>query len=333
MQVIDDLTHVSLNHDTVLTIGAFDGVHRGHQYLIRQVVQSAQHSGRLAGVVTFHPHPNRILHPDNPTPYLTTPGEKIALLEHLHLDLVAFLPFDWEMARTGARDFIASLHERLHMQELWVGADFQWGHNREGDRVLMEALARELGFTVHFVPPLTHGGKVISSTRIRRLLREGKVREAGELLGRYPSLSGEVVPGARRGHRIGFPTANLEVRAERAVPANGIYAVFALLGEERYQGVTNIGVRPTFDNGERIVETHILDFEGDIYGCDLVVEFVERLRPEVRFPSVDELVAQIRRDIAIAREILAREEPHHPMLKPTPCKKPQRTQRARSPSL
>jgi SHS2 domain-containing protein len=161
-----------------------------------------------------------------------------------------------------------------------------------------------LDYEVHVVPPVQGAEGVVSSSRIRRLLAEGRVGEAARLLGRYPSLSGEVVYGAQRGRMLGFPTANLEVRAERAVPANGVYAVFALLGTERYPAVANVGVRPSFDNGQRTIETHIFDFERDIYGCDLVVEFVARLRDERRFEDIDDLVAQIGQDSLQARKIL-----------------------------
>jgi len=166
-----------------------------------------------------------------------------------------------------------------------------------------------MGFSIETINPLIWKGEIISSTHIRSLLFRGRVRDAAELLGRYPNLAGEVVRGAQRGRCLGFPTANLEVRAERAVPANGIYAVYAILGEERYEGVANVGVRPSFDNGERTVETYILDFEADIYGYDLVVEFVQRLRPEKRFTEIKDLIAQIEKDIVEARRILAAEKP------------------------
>lgn len=309
MQIIDDLSQVHLDQDTILTIGAFDGVHRGHQYLIGQLLQRARQTQRLAGLITFHPHPSAVLSPGNPTRYLTTPGEKAALLERLGLDLVAILPFNRELAQTSARDFIEMICRQLRMTELWVGKDSALGRGREGTPEVLRALGQEMGFSVEMIAPLVWKGEVISSTRIRSLLLRGQVREAAELLGRYPSLAGEVVRGAQRGRCLGFPTANLEVRAERAVPANGIYAVYAVLGEERYQGVANVGVRPTFDNGERTVETYILDFKGDIYGYDLVVEFVERLRSEKRFTDIKELIAQIERDIVEARRILAAEKP------------------------
>jgi riboflavin kinase/FMN adenylyltransferase len=309
MQIIDDLSQIHLDKDTILTIGAFDGVHRGHQYLIGQLLKKARHTYRLAGLITFHPHPNAVLSPRNPTRYITTPGEKAALLERLGLDIVAILPFNQEMAQTPAQRFIEMVSRQLRMRELWVGKNFALGCGREGTPDVLRTLGQKMGFLVETIPPIVWKGEVISSTRIRSLLFRGQVREATELLGRYPSLAGEVVRGAQRGRCLGFPTANLEVRAERAVPANGIYAVYAVLGEESYQGVANVGVRPSFDNGERTVETYMLDFEADIYGCDLVVEFVQRLRPEKRFTEIKDLIAQIERDIVEARRILAVEKP------------------------
>jgi riboflavin kinase/FMN adenylyltransferase len=308
MELIDDLSSVNLNDDTIITVGAFDGVHRGHQHLIQLMVEEARQTKRLAGLITFHPHPDAVLSPYNPTCYLSTPGEKAALLEKLGLDILAILPFDQRMAETSARDFIGRVHRYLHMAELWVGADFALGRERQGDAETLRAMGEELGFTVRVIEPLTWKGQIISSTRVRSLLLKGKVCQATQLLGRYPSLAGEVVRGSQRGHCLGFPTANLHVRRERVVPADGIYAVYARFGEERHQGVANVGVRPSFEiGGQRIVEVHILDFDQDIYGCDLVVEFVERLRQERRYDDVAELRAQIERDIAQARRILSEE--------------------------
>jgi riboflavin kinase/FMN adenylyltransferase len=305
MDVIDDLAKASLQRETVLTIGAFDGVHRGHQALISDVITRARATGRLSGVLTFHPHPAVVLAPKRVPAYLTTPGEKIALLEGLGLDLVALLAFDKQMANTKAREFVKLVSWHLRVRELWVGADFALGRKRQGDVAHLRQLGSELGYEVHVVDPLEVEGQVVSSSRIRGLLRDGAVEEATHLLGRYPSLSGEVVAGARRGQSLGFPTANLEVRPERAMPADGVYAVFAVLGRERHPAVANVGVRPTFDSGQRTVETHILDFSGDVYGCDLVVEFVARLRGERRFESVEALIAQIAEDTEEARRLLA----------------------------
>jgi riboflavin kinase/FMN adenylyltransferase len=309
MKIIDDLSSTNLNRDTIITIGAFDGVHRGHQHLIRQLVEAAQQTDRLAGLITFYPHPSAVLSPHDPIRYLSTPGEKAALLEKLGLDILVILPFDQEMAQTSAQDFMAQVRRHLRMAELWVGSDFALGHAREGNVETLRTIGQELGFLLRIIEPLTWQGQIISSTRIRSLVLKGEVLQAARLLGRYPSLAGEVVWGSQRGHSLGFPTANLEVRKERVVPADGIYAVYARLGEERHPGVANVGVRPSFEiAGERIVEVHILDLEEDIYGCDLVVEFVERLRDEVRFADIEELKAQIERDIAQARRILVEEK-------------------------
>ena len=306
MEIIDDLSSANLNSDTILTVGAFDGVHRGHQHLIQQMVEEARQTKRLAGLITFYPHPSAVLWPYNPTRYLSTPGEKAALLEKQGLDILVILPFDQEMAQTSAQDFIGRVRRHLHMAELWVGAGFALGRARAGNVETLRATGQELGFTVRIIEPLTWQGQIISSTRIRSLLLKGKVCQAAQLLGRYPSLAGEVVRGSQRGHCLGFPTANLEVRKERVVPADGIYAVYARLGEERHRGVANVGVRPSFEiAGQRIVEVHILDFNEGIYGCDLVVEFVERLRDERRFADVEELRAQIERDVEKARRILS----------------------------
>jgi riboflavin kinase/FMN adenylyltransferase len=307
MDVVAKLAKINVEKETILTIGAFDGVHSGHQALIKAVVERARAMDRLAALLTFHPHPAMVLAPDRAPRYLTTPGEKVALLESLGLDLVVLLPFSHEVASTPAEEFMQMVSYHLRLRELWVGADFALGRNREGNLPRLMEIGQNLGYELHVVGPVVLDGRTVSSSRIRALLAEGNVEEAAQLLGRYPTLSGEVVYGAQRGHTLGFPTANLEVRPERSVPADGVYAVYAVLGNERHPGVANIGTRPSFDNGNRTVETHIFDFDLDIYGCDLVVEFVARLRSERRFEDIDDLVAQIGHDSEQARQRLVRE--------------------------
>jgi riboflavin kinase/FMN adenylyltransferase len=309
MDVIDDLAKASLRQETILTIGSFDGVHRGHQALIKGVVERARATDCLAAVITFHPHPAVVLAPQLAPRYLTTPGEKMALLEGLGVDLTVLLSFDRQLAVMSAHGFMAMVSRHLRPRELWLGPDFTLGRNREGNVERLRELGTELGYDLTIVEPVSGAGgsQPVSSSRIRKLLAQGRVEEAALHLGRYFGLSGEVVAGARRGRSLGFPTANLEVRPERAVPADGVYAVLALLGSERYLAVANVGVRPSFGYGHRTVETHILDFDQDIYGCDLVVEFVARLRDERRFEQIDDLVAQIQRDSESARQILGRQ--------------------------
>jgi riboflavin kinase/FMN adenylyltransferase len=309
MQVIDNLSKGNFNAPSFVTVGSYDGVHIGHQYLLKQMKGAAAQAGCLAVMVTFHPRPQAVLAPDRPVTYLTMPDEKIAVLDSLGLDLTAVLRFTREMARTSAADFVAGLVRHLKMRQLWVGADFALGRNREGDIPRLRQLGQTMGFEVAVVEPFIQGGEVVSSTRIRHLLTAGEIRQATALLGRYPSLAGRVTTGARRGRRLGFPTANLSIMAERVIPADGVYAGFAWVNERRYPAVANIGVRPSFSETERIVEAHLLDFSDDLYGLDLKLEFVERLRPEKRFEALDALVTQIRADAERAALLLAQEVP------------------------
>jgi riboflavin kinase/FMN adenylyltransferase len=292
-------------HESIVTVGAFDGIHTGHQALIESLVARARREGRMAGLVTFYPHPSAVLRPDRPTDYLTTPGEKAALLEPCGLNWMVVLLFTAQLAGMPPREFVSALYERLRMRVLWVGPDFALGRERAGDMWMLQELGRDMGFAVHEVPYVSRQGTKVSSTRIRTLVRRGHVEEAASLLGRRYSLSGEVVRGAQRGRCLGYPTANLEVQPDRVVPANGIYATLVRLGSERLGAVTSIGVRPTFDGGERRVEAHLFDYSGDLYGRDLVIEFIARLRPEKRFADVKALVEQIDRDAAQARAILS----------------------------
>jgi riboflavin kinase/FMN adenylyltransferase len=307
MQVIDALTEADLREPSFVTVGSYDGIHIGHQHLLGQMQAAARDAGARAALVTFHPRPQAVLAPHLPARYLTTPAEKIELLRALGLDLVAILPFTRETARTPAADFVRGLVDHLRMQQLWVGPDFALGRNREGDVPALGRIGQDMGYTVHVVEPQMRDGEVVSSTRIRQLLARGEVRAASALLSRYPAVTGQVTQGAQRGRLLGFPTANLAVSPERAVPADGVYACYAWTDGQRCQAVTNVGVRPSFAGAERTVEAHLLNFNADLYGRDMKLEFVERLRPEKRFQDLNDLVAQIHSDIDRALEILARE--------------------------
>jgi riboflavin kinase/FMN adenylyltransferase len=305
MRVIRDLSQADLPQDAILTIGAFDGVHLGHQQLVKQLCATARREGSLAVLVTFHPDPAAFLKPESERFCLTSPQEKVALLGELGLDLLATLPFDRELRRTPALDFVQQLRRHLRMKALWVGPDFALGYNRQGDVAALRGWGQELGFSVRVVEPVVRGGAVISSTRIRRLLVRGQVVEATELLGRYPHIAGKVVAQAGRGRSLGFPTANLLTSSQWVILANGVYAVYVWWAGRRWPGVANIGVRPTFAENERVVEVHLLDFRDDLYGRELAVEFVERLRPERRFADAAELVGQMEADITLCRRLLA----------------------------
>lgn len=308
MRLIDDLAHGQVDRPTIVTIGAFDGLHVGHQHLIHKLVRHAREVDSLSAVVTFHPHPRSVLRPWLGPKVLTTPGDKAALLEQMGLDILVLLSFTHAMAQTPAADFVRMLSDRLRMAELWVGKGFALGRGREGKVPALRLMGAEFGFQVHIIEPITFDGKVISSTRVRELLAEGQVAEAQRLLGRPYTLAGEVITGARRGRCLGFPTANLAVRAERAVPPNGVYAAYAAIDAERWPAVVNIGERPSFNTGQTAIEVHVIGYQGDLYGQDLVIGFVERLRPERRFDDICELVKQIARDVDQARQLLAADQ-------------------------
>ncbi|MGD8454898.1 MAG: bifunctional riboflavin kinase/FAD synthetase [Anaerolineales bacterium] len=309
MQQYSGLQDVSLQ-DAWLTIGSFDGVHLGHQQIIKQITSGAHASGVPAVVLTFHPHPSVVLRGPRESFYLTTQEKKAALLEALGVDILITQPFNREVSSISAGDFVNQLYTHLNIQQLWVGHDFAMGHNREGTFSVLEAYGEELGFKVQALDAFQIEGEVVSSSRIRRCLEAGQVEQAAKLLGRPFSLCGLVEKGDGRGHKIGSPTANLAIRKELAVPAAGVYAVRVNLDNQTYRAVSNIGVRPTFEEqttGPR-VEAHILNFDKDIYGEEIELEFAAHLRDEQRFPSVEALIAQIQADIRQAEAIFTKQE-------------------------
>ncbi len=310
MQLFRDLSHVCLTKPSVLAIGTFDGLHRGHYHVINIVKLEAQKRQAQTVIMTFHPRPKAVFAPDLfSQDYLSTPEERIALLETLGLDVLILLPFTLELSQTTAPDFVKILVDRLKIVQLCVGHDFVLGKNREGNVEKLTALGREFDYTIQEISPYVLENQVVSSTVIRQQLTIGDVRHAAYLLGRYPSLTSTIEQGARRGRTIGFPTANFSVPPERLLPANGVYATFVRrLGQNQpLPAVTNVGIRPSFGGEERTVEAHIFDFDEDIYGQLLTLEFVERLRPEKKFDGINALVAQIRQDAEQARLLLAAE--------------------------
>ena len=291
--------------ESVLTVGAFDGIHIGHRDLIQKMVERARDKGYLSGLITFAPHPTTVLRPQEPFYYLTTPGDKASLLEPLGLDVLIILNFDLHLASMPPRTFVQRLREQMGMRELWIGPDFALGKKRQGDPVTLRDLGRELGFEVLNIPYVVQAKERVSSSAIRALLREGDVVRVARLLGRHYAVSGQVVHGARRGRKLGFPTANVAVAPDRALPADGVYATYAYLGAERFPSVTNVGVRPSFGSGARSVEAFLIDVNRDLYDNELTIAFVERLRPELRFDDIQELIVQIERDVEQTRQILS----------------------------
>jgi riboflavin kinase/FMN adenylyltransferase len=310
MRHIYALSDASLDRPSIVTIGVFDGVHRGHQHLLRQLVGEARSSGQLAVVLTLFPHPDRVLHGAVGRYYLTTPEQKAYLLGELGIDVVVTYPFDGRVRQVRAADFVDQLREHLKMTSLWVTADFAMGYNREGNFAYLKAQGAEKGFKVHQTDLLGNGETaVISSSAIREALLAGNVDKAAAWLGRPYRLEGHVVHGDHRGHLIGFPTANIEVWAEQALPADGVYACRAWLGPERFMAMANVGARPTFGGQDTCVEAFLLDFDRDIYGQELAIDFIRWLRGEQKFSGLDALKQQIRSDVERGRAILDAGEP------------------------
>ncbi len=290
----------------VVTIGGFDGVHRGHQALLATLRQAAQQYALPPVVVTFDPLPRAVLQGRHEHFYLTLADEKVALLAAHGAEGVLLLAFDRALARMSGRAFIRSLWQRLHFPCLCVGFNFAVGHGREGDVPTLRRWGEQLGYEMRVVAPVkVPGVGLVSSSRIRAALAQGRVDEAALMLGRPYRVGGPVVRGDARGRTLGFPTANVAVDVRKVLPARGVYAAWAWWDERPWPAVVNIGYRPTF-NGERQsrVEAHVLDFEGDLYGRTLKLDFLVRLRAERAFPSVEALRAQIARDVQQAREVL-----------------------------
>jgi riboflavin kinase/FMN adenylyltransferase len=291
----------------VVTIGNFDGHHRGHHSLLQTVVTRAREVGGTAMVVTFDPHPVRVLAPHVELRFLTSPEEKLARFKAAGVDEVVFLEFTRALAAMTPDDFATVvLRSRLGVAELFVGEHFAFGKARAGRIADLERLGAALGFTVHPVHPVVVNGGVVSSTRIRTLVQAGQMEEAAALLGRPYGMTGTVVSGQQQGQALGWPTANLRIPPERVTPPDGVYAARASYDGAGYDAVAYIGSRPTFGAGERMIEVNLLDHRDNLYGKAMAVEFIERLRGDHTFASAQELAAQIARDVDRAKASLRR---------------------------
>jgi riboflavin kinase / FMN adenylyltransferase len=284
------------------TVGNFDGLHRGHRTIIDKVIARARESGGSALLITFDPHPLRVLAPERAPLMITTRRQKLALLEETGIEFVLVLPFSVELAEVTAERFVKEhLAEGLGMREVYVGANFNFGHNRAGTADLLVSLCGELGIRAEMVPESRYLGSPISSSRIRRAIAAGEVELARELLGRPYAVEGTVIHGEGRGAGLGFPTANLTPQNE-LIPQDGVYVTEAVVAGKTHPAVTNIGSRPTFAQAQYAIETHILAGPQELYDQPLQVRFLARLRQELKFESPRALVEQVRRDVERARE-------------------------------
>jgi riboflavin kinase / FMN adenylyltransferase len=291
---------------SVVTLGNFDGVHLGHQALIGGAVTEAKKLGLPSIVLTFEPHPLKILAPERAPKMLLSHKDKMQLLQNCGVDVVIIQSFDLAFAKIGAQEFVRDiLVQRLKARGLWVGTDLRFGQGRKGTVADLRRWGSEFGFSVTTIEPILVNGERVSSSRIRQLVNDGHVDAVKPMLGRYHFLSGRVVNGHRRGRELGFPTANISTRTE-VVPFDGIYATIFHLREQQLLSVSSIGLNPTFGAGPRTVESYILNFDRDIYNESVKLSFVKRIRDERKFSSVTELVGQIRQDVSNA-EALFRE--------------------------
>lgn len=307
MQHLSSLEQASLQN-AWLTIGSFDGVHRGHREILRQLTAGAHANGASAVVLTFYPHPNAVLRGQSGRFYLTHPEERAELLGEIGVDVVITQTFDRNLAATSATAYMQAIKTHLGLKELWVGYDFALGRAREGDIPTLRRLGNEMDYVVKVIQPVFVEGQAISSSLVRAWLAAGEVENANLALGRPYRLAGKVIHGDGRGSQIGIPTANLDVWAEKILPAEGVYACLARVGSQTFPAATNIGSRPTFrDSAPSFqIETHLIDFSGNLYGQSLTLDFIARLRGERRFANPEELVVQIREDIQQTRSALTK---------------------------
>jgi riboflavin kinase/FMN adenylyltransferase len=304
MRVEEELAELSPEKDMLLTIGVFDGVHLGHKYLISQLTEHARQQNLLSGVVTFRQHPQEILSPQTKLPFLTDLTRRANLLKNEGVEAIIPLSFTRELAQLSARQFVSLLKKYLRMHGMVVGPDFALGRNREGSTNTLRALGQDMNFSVTVIPPIMVNGEVVSSTAIRKALADGDMKRTINLMGRPFSLHGRVITGAGRGIGLGFPTANLDVDSEQALPAEGVYVTWTYIDGKAHQSMTNIGKRPTFGGSERTVEVYVLNYHSDLYQRELKIDIIERLRSEKKFDTVEELKKQITEDIKQGRAIL-----------------------------
>ena len=304
MSIEEELARVAPDKDMLLTIGVFDGVHLGHQYLISQLVAQARQQNLLSGVITFRHHPQEVLHPQTKLPFLTDLIERSDLLSNEGVKVIIPLTFTAESARLSAREFLSLLKRYLRLRGLVIGPDFALGRNREGKADALRALGQEMDFSVSVVPAVIKDGEVVSSTTIRQALANGDMKRVRSLAGRPFNLHGRVVTGAGRGVALGFPTANLDIASEQALPADGVYASWAYIDGRAYQSMTNIGQNPTFGDRKRAVEVYVVDYHDDLYGRELEIDIMERLRDEKKFSTVAGLKKQMAEDVKHGKAIL-----------------------------
>lgn len=302
MSHVCELSDVKNNEPTVLTIGSFDGVHLGHQALVSDMVESSRRNNLQSVVLTFYPNPAVVLGRYSNSSYIHRPEEKASFLMDMGIDWVVTMKFDSDLAKISAADFIVQLRETLDFKQLWCGENFAFGYDREGDIEWLTQNSDVLGFELNVANSVEEDGVVVSSSRVRHHIFSGEVSAAARCLGRPLRVPGVVVHGSGRGESIGFPTANLSIWSHRTCPSQGVYLAYAFVDNDKYPAVVNIGKRPTFEDEDDciIVEAHLLNYQGNLYGQRISLDFVDRLRDERKFTSSEHLVSQIHQDVSEA---------------------------------
>jgi riboflavin kinase / FMN adenylyltransferase len=312
MRLFHGTENADIQRPTVLTLGVFDGLHLGHQLIIRTVAERASAVGAVPTAITFDPHPRAVLHPESSPPLLQTLDQKVEGFGILGIEQTIVIRFTPEFSQIRAEDFLHDVvKERLQAREVYLGRGFNFGHNREGNIELLKKVSQELNFVAGEVAEVCLRGQRVSSSKIRQLLTQGRVNLARRMLGRPYGVEGLVIRGNERGHTLGFPTANLHPQ-NRVIPAHGVYVTGTLIDGQWHRSVTNIGTRPTFETAtEPSVETFVMNWSGDLYGDVIRVRFLHRLRDEKKFASLDDLRTQINKDVALAERYFERAGARH----------------------
>jgi len=310
MQIVREIeNYISNNSPLYLALGNFDGLHLGHQKLIKQMVNAAKSEMGMTAAFVFEPHPNKVLFPDKPIQLLVTAEHKAELMEQLGVNLLIYNTFNLEIAKCSPEEFVKRiLVNKLKVKQVFVGFNYTFGHKGAGTPELLQEFGGKYGFKVNIIPPVKINGEVVSSSIIRKALEAGDIKKARIMLGYNPMFEGQVIEGEHRGRAIGFPTANLGISPEINIPGKGVYAAQCKLGSNLYKAVVNIGSKPTFHKEYPIsIEAHLIDFQGDLYGQKIRLYFLEKIRDERKFDNVEELVKQITRDRDLAQRIASLE--------------------------
>jgi len=305
MKVYYDLASIKIPNYTVCGVGNFDGIHLGHQKLVETILNYSRAKQLNSLIFTFDPHPSKVLNPNNSAKLIMSKEKKRQIMESYGIDYFVLAPFTQEFSKIDYKDFVYNiLIDKCRAKVIVIGFNYKFGYKGLGTAENLKRLCNEVGVETVIIPPVTYEGKIVSSTSVRNLLENGDVKSASKYLGRPFAIEGEVIKGRGLGKKLGFPTANISLDKELVLPAKGVYAVLVTWNKSIYKGVANLGTKPTFNGDDIVFEVHLFDFDGKLYGERLEVAFIQLLRPEIKFSSLEDLAIQVLKDIVSAKEIL-----------------------------